>query len=134
MIMPLGATTGGWTTGGWTTGGWTTGGWTTGAGMAWWTEPAAFGSLPKNVWTPGPSVPVIDHQPLSKRRTKRVSKLTSLDKDISTSPAHEAWLIREPAWAKISVHTLLLIAVRIWAVFLVGYWVDVEFHTTSNEC
>jgi len=122
--MPLGAMIGGWTTGGWTAC----------SGMAWWTASAVFGCLPKNVWTPGPSVPVIDHQPLSKKWTKRVSKLTSLDKNISTSPAHEAWLIREPAWAKISVHTLLLIAVRIWAVFLVGYWVDVEFHTTSNEC
>ena len=123
MIMPLGAMTGGWTTGGWTTC----------SGMAWWTEPAAFGSLPKNVWTPGPSVPAIDHQQLSET-FKEVSKLTSLDKDISTSPAHKTRLLGEPAWADISVHTLLLIAVRIWAVFLVGYWVDVEFHTTSNEC
>ena len=68
------------------------------------------------------------------RKFKEASELTSLDKDISTSPAHEAWLIREPAWAKISDHTLLLIAVRRWAVFLVRYCVDVEFHTTSNQC
>jgi len=74
-----------------------------------------------------------DRSSATVRNVQVASRLTSLDKDISTSPAHEAWLLREPSWDNISVHTLLFIAIRIWAGFLVGYLVDVEFHATSDE-